>query len=360
MSRSMWELSIEKVNMDDHPLMLFAGAEDGSRSRRSRLNRFIQWQLETKDKWYMPELVNWRDALMADGKVNNKTVQAYLDTVRAAYRRIIKNNEFRDLLYEQLDNEMSHSDKQALVSEYYIRLANQLDPDNAPVSVITVQDEDDREHHWLTPAQVAMLVQSPGIDTWLGLRDTALIALLLCTGIRAAEAVALEVDDLRAMLDGLLALRVKAGKGLKQRLIPYGAQDWALTFVDAWLNTIQQKTGPVFVGLRKNDHLYLDKDNQRQKLAVNAVGTCLRRYPISLDGVLTTIEPHDLRRTYARRLYLIGTDLTAIGQNMGHTNQETTLGYIGALDGKHRAPKDAYGTAWLRPMWKALGQQAKK
>ena len=147
MSRSMWELSIEKVNMDDHPLMLFAGAEDGSRSRRSRLNRFIQWQLETKDKWYMPELVNWRDALMADGKVNNKTVQAYLDTVRAAYRRIIKNNEFRDLLYEQLDNEMSHSDKQALVSEYYIRLANQLDPDNAPVSVITVQDEHDPEHH---------------------------------------------------------------------------------------------------------------------------------------------------------------------------------------------------------------------
>ena len=205
-----------------------------------------------------------------------------------------------------------------------------------------------------------MLIQAPGVDTWIGLRDTALIALILCTGIRVAEAVALDVDDLRARLGNSLALRIKAGKGLKQRLIPYGAQDWALTFVDAWLDTLQQNEDAVFVGLRKGDNLYLNGEGEVNRLTVNAVGTCLRRYPISLDGVLTTIEPHDLRRTYARRLYLIGTDLTAIGQNMGHTNQETTLGYIGPLDGKYRAPKDAYGTTWLRPMWKALGQQAKK
>lgn len=60
-----------------------------------------------------------------------------------------------------------------------------------------------------------------------------------------------------------------------------------------------------------------------------------------------TIEPHDLRRTYARRLYMIGTDLTAIQQNLGHENHQTTLDYIGELDGQVRAPNDAYGTAWL-------------
>lgn len=95
-------------------------------------------------------------------------------------------------------------------------------------------------------------------------------------------------------------------------------------------------------------------------MAVNAVGTCLRRYPISIDGTLTSIQPHDLRRTYARRLYLVGTDLTAIQQNLGHDNQQTTLDYIGSLDADYRAPDDAYDTVWLQPLWEELAHRRKR
>jgi site-specific recombinase XerD len=352
----MGDLSINQV--EKHPLMVFAGG--GSRARRSRLNRFCEWQLQTRDPWYLPDLASWRDHLMVEEATTTTTARAYLSTVRSAYRKVLRDNQVRQLLYQQLDDEMPPERKYALISEFFTQLKNALDPDNAPVSTITVQDEDDRDHYWLTPSQVAMLIQAPGLDTWLGLRDTALIALMLCTGIRAAEAVAVDVDDLRARLGNTLALRIKAGKGLKQRLIPYGAQDWALTLVDAWLDTIQQDTGPVFVGLRKGDHLYLDENGEVQRLAVNAVGTCLRRYPLSIDGHLVTIQPHDLRRTYARRLYLVGTDLTAIQQNLGHDNQQTTLDYIGSLDADYRAPDDAYGTVWLQPLWEALANRRKQ
>jgi len=68
------------------------------------------------------------------------------------------------LLYRQLDNEMPPERKYALISEFFTQLKNTLDPDNAPVSTITVQDEDDRDHYWLTPSQVAMLIQAPGLD----------------------------------------------------------------------------------------------------------------------------------------------------------------------------------------------------
>jgi len=352
----MWDLSIEQV--EKHPLIAFAGG--GSRARRSRLNRFCEWQLQTQDPWYLPDLASWRDYLIFEEETATTTARAYLSTVRSAYRKILRDNQVRQLLYQQLDDEMPPERKYALISEFFTQLKNALDPDNAPVSTITVQDEDDRDHYWLTPSQVAMLIQAPGLDTWLGLRDTALVALMLCTGIRAAEAVAVDVDDLRARLGNTLALRIKAGKGLKQRLIPYGAQDWALTFVDAWLDTIQQDSGPVFVGLRKGDNLYLDEDGEVQRLAVNAVGTCLRRYPLSIEGNLVTIEPHDLRRTYARRLYLVGTDLTAIQQNLGHDNQQTTLDYIGSLDADYRAPDDAYGTVWLQPLWEELAHRRKQ
>jgi hypothetical protein len=185
------------------------------------------------------------------------------------------------------------------------------------------------------------------------LRDTALIALLLCTGIRAAEVVALDIADLRAQLGGALALKVRAGKGNKQRLVPYGAHDWGLVLTEAWLEAAALTDGPVFVGLRRGGHFYL-ADGQHQRLAVNAVGTILREYPIPVEGQLVSVKPHDLRRTYAQRLYLVGTDLMAIQQNMGHDNQDTTLNYIGQLDAEQRVPTDAYGTTWLQPLWDTL------
>ena len=74
-------------------------------------------------------------------------------------------------------------------------------------------------------------------------------------------------------------------------------------------------------------------------------------YQIFVQGQAVSVRPHDLRRTYAHRLYGAGTDLVAIQQNLGHDHQDTTLSYIGKLDAEQRAPDDAYGTVWLQPMW---------
>ncbi len=60
------------------------------------------------------------------------------------------------------------------------------------------------------------------------------------------------------------------------------------------------------------------------------------------------------------QLYLIVTDLTVIQQNLDHGNQQTTLDYIGILDGDHRTPDDAYGTIWLQPLWEKLANRRNK
>jgi len=196
---------------------------------------------------------------------------------------------------------------------------------------------------------VATLVLTPGVDTLKGLRDTAMMAILLCTGVRAAELLALNVDDLQVMFRSTLALRVQSGKGSKQRLIPYGAQDWGLTLTQQWLDRAGISSGAVFVGMRKGDNFYLTKEGKHVRLSERSLEYTLRDYPISIDGELRTVTPHDLRRTYARQLYLTETDLTAIQQNMGHEGQDITLGYIGTLD-RQREPDDAYGTTWLKSL----------
>ena len=61
-----------------------------------------------------------------------------------------------------------------------------------------------------------------------------------------------------------------------------------------------------------------------------------------LGACLYPDVPHDLRRTYARRLYDAGTALVAIQQNLGHADVKTTLGYMGELDAEQRTPPAIY------------------
>jgi site-specific recombinase XerD len=99
------------------------------------------------------------------------------------------------------------------------------------------------------------LIDAPGVDTRPGLRHTALIALMLCTGVREAELSALETQDLRRRLGGELALHIREGKGCKERLIPYGALEWVLAIVDKWMETDGIKDGPVFRSFYKGIRL---------------------------------------------------------------------------------------------------------
>ena len=118
---------------------------------------------------------------------------------------------------------------------------------------------------------------------------------------------ALDVDDLRQELGGELALHIREGKGAKERLVPYSELDWCLVIVDKWLAAAGIDDGPVFRGLYKGG-----KSLRPGHLSVRAVEFILQEYPITKNGDVVHVKPHDCRRTYARRLYEAGTDLVAI------------------------------------------------
>ena len=91
-----------------------------------------------------------------------------------------------------------------MVDEAITRIQNAMDPKAAPVRVITRQDVADSQHRRLTADQANALMDTPGVATLGGLRDTAVVALSLCTGMREAELSALQVGDLRQRLGGKL------------------------------------------------------------------------------------------------------------------------------------------------------------
>lgn len=321
---------------------------------KSRLRLFAEWLDLTGRTWDTPDLAAYRDYLMGErpyihpktGKpytgrpLSPSSVKVHLSTIRARYAALLRDNHIRDLLYSSAPADASASDKKAFVDEALTRLENATHPDTAPVENVTRQDTPDGEHIRLTPGQANTLLNAPRRSDQpflLKLRDTAIIALMLCTGIREAELCNLDVSDLRQRLGGELALHVRRGKGAKERLIPYGDLSFCLAYVDAWLKHAGITDGAVFRGFFRG---YTRVRSER--LTPRAVQDVLKAYPVMVDGQRTAVAPHDLRRTYARRLYEAGVDLVAIQQNLGHADVKTTLGYIGTLDASRRKPPAIY------------------
>lgn len=311
---------------------------DANKDTKYRVGKFADWLTVTGRHWYGPDLPAYRDHLLESH--SRSTVAAHLSTVRAAYQRIIRDNAIRQTLFDQASEALrvmrqkdNPANRKAFVDERITRLQNAIDPKASTVKVVKSQDTADGEHLRLTREQANALLSAPGVIPLEALRDTAVIAMLLCTGLREAELCALEVKDLRQRLGGELALHVREGKGAKERLVPYGDLSWVLAIVDKWLAAAGVTEGPVVRSFFRGGKVL------RGPLSVRAVLDILEKYPVAIDGEPKTVRPHDCRRTYARRLYEAGLDLVAIQQNLGHADLKTTLGYIGTLNAdKRRAP----------------------
>lgn len=284
--------------------------------------------------WWKPNLSGYKDFLESRG-YKPASIKAHLSSVRSWYRRVMPLEETTRFLYS-LSPYHTPSDAKAFVDELRIFIHNQIDPHQVEVKETHVQDEDDFEAIWLTQAQAQELLVLPGKDTPVGIRDTAIISLFLCTGIRAAELCALEVDDLKQYQKNVLSLRIRHGKGDKQRLVPYGDLDWVLSLVQNWLEISGIQSGFVFRGFSKN------YKSVRNGISRKAINDLLKKYPIYTNNQIVALKPHDLRRTYARLLHESGMDPVRIQQNLGHSRLETTLRYIGILDVESRRPKQIF------------------
>lgn len=305
---------------------------------RSRVGKFCDWLMTTGGKPFEPDLSAYRDVLQ--GKLNAATVAAHLSTIRSQYTRLLRDNHLRAELYTLACASLTaqgHADtpanRAAFVTEALERLRNAIDAKNSSVTVIKSQDRADAAQTRLTKAQAEALLTAPGVVPLERLRDTALIALLLCTGVREAEAISLDMVDLRQQLGGELALHIRLGKGSKERLIPYGDLSWVLAILDKWLSAADITEGKVFRSFWHGGRVL------RGELSLRAVENIVGKYPVMIKGTLRHVKPHDLRRTYAHRLYEAGLDLMSISQNLGHASTKTTELYIGELGAdKRRAP----------------------
>lgn len=310
------------------------------RAIAQRLGDFGDWLDATGRNWTAPDLVIYRDTLLAAGKAPS-TVNAHLSTIRSRYETLLTDNtRLADLRQQAAAYLEAHSlprdpaNIKASTDMLIESMRNTLNPKQTSAKEITVQDRAAGDFIRLTQGQANRLIAAPGTGSLTGLRDTALMTLALCTGARAAELAALEVGDHKARTEsGALALLIRDGKGGKQRLVPYGGLDFAVAIVETWLKHAGITSGPIFRGFFRGGHTV-----RKTALTTVAIEQIVAAYPVVIDGQSRTVKPHDLRRTYARLAYEAGMLPVAIQQNLGHASLDTTLIYIGELNDTARQP----------------------
>ena len=179
-----------------------------------------------------------------------------------------------------------------------------------PAELIGTPKKEKRLPFHLNIDQVSALVQVPGADTGLPLRDRAVLETLYSCGIRVSELTGMNVGDLD--LDGGLA-RV-LGKGGKERIVPVGS--CALAALRAYLGERGWPGGdtPLILNARGG------------RLTRRSVGRIVDAHML-LIAAMRKVSPHTLRHTFATHLLEGGADLRAIQELLGHASLSTTQKY---------------------------------
>jgi site-specific recombinase XerD len=163
---------------------------------------------------------------------------------------------------------------------------------------------------WLKrPEQAALLrkVKARG-----RVRDIALVTLLLNTGLRLSEVCELELEDIVELSERKGSLRVREGKGEKERTVP--------------MNADARRTLQTYLSNRPAaDHRYVFVGQRGDPLQQSGVQRLVGEYARKAD--LKDCTPHTLRHSFAKNLVDSGVPLDRVATLLGHENLNTTRIY---------------------------------
>ena len=284
--------------------IILAGYENKNTKRtytRALVDFFIWWRVSAPNTTMSKMLVNAHKEHMVSFGIGNHSINQRLTAIKR-------------LAEELLDHNII--DMQTLAG---IKRVKPIRIEGKPAG------------NWLTTKQAQELLDAPDITTSAGIRDRAILAVLIGCGLRRSEVASLTFAHIQER-EGRWAIIDLIGKRNKVRTVLIAS--WVYKAVKVWFVSaaLLSPTDKLFVRINKGDRMYPEKG-----IHSDSVGLIVEKYA-KMIGV--RISAHDLRRTFARLTYGEGADLSQIQMDMGHDNIKTTMDYIGAEREWHNAPSD--------------------
>lgn len=152
----------------------------------------------------------------------------------------------------------------------------------------------------------------------LKVRDTAILTLLLGTGIRVSECVGINLDDVDYINDRIKIVR----KGGYESFVYYGEE-----VRQALLDYMEERDEIEPMEGHENA-LFLS--SQRRRITVRSIELLVKKYASTVTG--KHITPHKLRSTYGTNLYKETGDIYLVADVLGHSDVNTTRKHYAELE----------------------------
>jgi integrase/recombinase XerD len=204
--------------------------------------------------------------------------------------------------------------KAACLRSFYRHLRREGLRESDPTASISGPRRGRRLPKVLNRGEVTKLLSQPKGTAPTALRDRALLELMYACGLRASEAIGIEVADLD-MEEAVLRAR---GKGSKERVVPVGRA--ALQAVRIYL----ERGRSALVGEGIVTQLFVNF--RGEALTRQGLYKIVRRHAATA-GLAERMSPHTLRHTFATHLLAGGCDLRSVQEMLGHADVATTQLY---------------------------------
>ena len=149
-----------------------------------------------------------------------------------------------------------------------------------------------------------------------GYRDTALIAMLIATGMRRTEVASLTLADVQLTDDSAKVTLI--GKGDKQRTAYI--RNGAYKALRDWLAVRGDTAGSLFCAINKAGVMQAEHG-----MSTTAIHLILKKRVA--EAGIASLSAHDLRRTYVGEMLDAGADVSTIAAIVGHASVTTTARY---------------------------------
>ncbi len=206
------------------------------------------------------------------------------------------------------------SRKTACLRSFYRHLRREELVDEDPTATLSPPAKSRKLPQVLSHAEVTKLLESARGADPIAVRDRALLEIMYGCGLRASEAIGLEVGD----VDVRHGFVRPHGKGSKDRVVPLGSE--AARAIDRYLRLGR----PQLIGARAESRLFVNF--RGGGLSRQGLYKIIQRHAREV-GLEKKMSPHTLRHTFATHLLSGGCDLRSVQEMLGHADVATTQLY---------------------------------
>ncbi len=184
------------------------------------------------------------------------------------------------------------------------------------------KNKDTRKVEFLDQDQVKELLNAPNVTTPSGLRDKVILEVFFSTGMRIAELLSLDREQIKLKPETKKLEIVIVGKGGRPRPIYFSERSvhWLKKYLeirDQQKQAFQEKA--LFINFN-------NKTSDACRLSPRSIQINIKKYAM-LAGIPVTITPHVMRHTFATNLLSKGVDIRTLQEFLGHKNITATQIY---------------------------------